>query len=83
MRVYNLTSIVAVDLSTGTTPFLDGYTVAAINASAAAVTVQGSQDNVTWTTLVNALAAGNAEDGIVLPRYVRLSAAGVIVFLGN
>lgn len=83
MRVYNLTSTVAVDLSTNTTPFLDGYTVAAINASAAAVTVLGSQDNVTYTNLVNALAAGNAQDGIVLPRYVKLSAGGVIVLLGG
>jgi hypothetical protein len=83
MRVYNMTSTVAVDNSTGTTPFLDGYTVCAINASAAAVTLEGSDDNVTYTNLVNALAAGNAQDGIVLPRYIKLSAAGVLILAAD
>jgi hypothetical protein len=62
------------------TPFAPGFDAVFFNNSGAAATLQGSDDGTTYTTLVNAAAAGTMTS-VVLPAYVKLSAAGSNCYL--
>lgn len=62
------------------TPFAPGFDAVFFNNSGAAATLQGSDDGVTYTTLVNAAAAGSMTN-VTLPNYVKLSAAGTECYL--
>lgn len=63
------------------TPFSPGFNAVFVNNSGAAATLQGSADNTTFTTLVNAAAAGTMTQVQSLPKYVRLAAAGTNCYL--
>lgn len=69
---------VATDLTK--TPFAPGFDAVFFNNSGAAATLQGSDDGTTYTTLVNAAAAGTMTN-VVLPAHVKLSAAGSNCYL--
>lgn len=62
------------------TPFAPGFDAVFFNNSGAAATLQGSDDGTTYTTLVNAAAAGTMTN-VVLPAHVKLSAAGSNCYL--
>jgi hypothetical protein len=62
------------------TPFAPGFNAVFFNNSGAAATLQGSDDGTTYTTLVNAAAAGSMTN-VTLPAYVKLSASGSECYL--
>lgn len=77
MNVLTITNT-ATELSA--TPFAPGFNAVFFNNSGAAATLQGSDDGTTYTTLVNAAAAGSMTN-VTLPAFVKLSAAGSECYL--
>lgn len=63
------------------TPFAPGFQAVFFNNSGAAATLQGSDDGTTYTTVVNAAATGTMTAVSSLPKYVKLAAAGTLVYL--
>lgn len=63
------------------TPFMPGFHAVFVNNSGAASTLQGSDDGVTYTTLVNAAATDTMTQVTSLSAYVKLAAAGTKVYL--
>lgn len=83
MNLLTLTNTV-VDLgaSTAKAPFITGENAVAVNFTAGALIVQGSDDNVTFSTLVTVPLTGM----IAIPalkRYVKVSTAATIYLLGG
>lgn len=78
----NLITLSATALALVTTPFLPGMNAVASNLSASSVTIQGSDDGVTYTTLATVPAASMAAVP-ALPAFVKLSAAGTAYLLGG
>lgn len=78
----NLLTLSATASRLNTTPFLPGTNAVAVNLSAASVTIQGSDDGVTYTTLAT-LAASEMKAVDSLPAYVKLSAAGTAYLIGG
>jgi hypothetical protein len=76
-------SAIAVDLA-GDSPFLEGGDAIAINQTAGSLTVQHSEDNVTFgTAVVLSAATGTTPIGNItgLKRYVKLSSAGTVTLV--
>lgn len=70
----------AVDLGS-ITPFGEGFNAVVSNTTAGALTLQGSDDNVTFNDLVIVPATGYANVDS-LPRYVKVSTAATLYLLG-
>jgi len=65
---------------TPTTPFIAGRNATIVNLTGSTITVSGSDDDVTYTTLV---AAGtNTYTDVTIPNYVKASATGAYMLAG-
>ena len=64
------------------TPFSPGFNAAFFNPAGTAITVQGSQDGVTYTTLINAVA-----DHLIqinsLPKYIKTASGTGYLLSGS
>lgn len=69
----------AVDLD-GITPFATGFNCVVANTSAGSLTLQGSDDDDTYTTLAT-VGAGAFVNVANLPRYVKVSTAATLYLL--
>lgn len=75
----------AVDLSSGTTPFLSGREAVFVNQTAGALIVQGSDDDGdtdAYTTYVTVPANGMIE-GTDLPNWIKVSTEATVNVLGG
>lgn len=78
----NLLTLSATASQLKDTPFLPGFNAIAVNLSASSVTIQGSDDGTTYTTLATVPATSMAAID-ALPAYVKLSAAGAAYLIGG
>ena len=62
------------------TPFAPGFNAVFFNNSGAAATLQGSDDGTAYTAVVTAAATGTMTQ-VILPKFVKLAAAGSNVYL--
>lgn len=81
MKLLTLSATAQNLLLAGDTPFLPGYNAVLANLTASPITVQGSSDGTTYTTLAT-LAATSMQE-VTLPNYIKLSAAGTAYALGT
>lgn len=67
----------------GLTPFMPNYTVVAVNATAASVTLQSSDVVGSGYATLATIAAGKSAEVTLNKAFVKLSAAGSLILLGN
>lgn len=83
MRCLNVANT-AVDLTAQTVPFKVNYTTVVINPTGGAITLQGADDQA-FTASVNLVSvpAGSAVEVELTKDFIRGSAAGPLILLGN
>lgn len=82
MQTLNVTDT-EIDLTTQVVPFLQGYDVIAVNASAASITLQSSDTTGSGFTTLATIAAGESAKVNLDQQFIKLSAAGNLILLGN